>query len=60
MSLLGRIGKFAQSPQGKKLMKQAQDLAKDPRTKQKIDEARQRLMNRGKAEQRSQTKRPAA
>jgi hypothetical protein len=60
MSLLGRIGKFAESPQGKKLMKQAQDLAKDPRTKKRIDDARERLMHRGQAEQQAQTKRPAA
>lgn len=48
MSLLGRIGKFAKTPQGKKLMKQAQDLAKDPKTKQKIQEARERLQQRDK------------
>jgi hypothetical protein len=46
MSLLGRIGKFVQTPQGKKLVRQSQDLAKDPETKQKIDEARDRLADR--------------
>jgi hypothetical protein len=49
MSLLGRIGKFVQTPQGKKLVRQAQDLAKDPETKQKIDEARDRLAHRNEA-----------
>lgn len=43
MSLLSRVTKFAKSPQGKKLMKQAQDVAKDPKTKEKIAEARGRL-----------------
>jgi hypothetical protein len=46
MSFLGRIGKFAKSPQGKKLMSQAQQMAKDPETKKKIADARQRLMHR--------------
>jgi hypothetical protein len=46
MSFLGRIGKFAKSPQGKRLMKEAQDLAKDPHTKRRIEDARQRLMKR--------------
>jgi hypothetical protein len=50
MSLLGRIGKFAKSPQGKKFMNQAQQMAKDPATKQKIADARKRLMKRDSAE----------
>jgi hypothetical protein len=54
MSLLGRIGKFSKSPQGKKLMQEAQDLAKDPRTKQKIADARKRLMHKD-TQERKQT-----
>jgi hypothetical protein len=46
MSFLGRIGKFAKSPQGKKLINQAQDMAKDPETKKKIEDARRRLMKK--------------
>jgi hypothetical protein len=46
MSFMGRIGKFAKSPEGKKLIKQAQDLAKDPHTKQRIEEARERLVKK--------------
>jgi hypothetical protein len=57
MSLLGRIGKFAKTPQGKKLMSQAQDMAKDPQTKQKIEDARQRLMHRNTEENKKATKR---
>ena len=48
MSLFGRISKFAKSPQGKRLMKQAQDVAKDPKTKQKIADARERLAHKDK------------
>jgi hypothetical protein len=46
MSFIGRISKFATSPEGKKLVKQAQDLAKDPRTKQTIEDARERLTHK--------------
>ena len=59
MSLLGRIGKFAKSSQGKKLMKQAQDVAKDPKTKQKIADARERLTHKDKPAA-GETKPPAA
>ena len=60
MSFLSRIGKFAKTPQGKKLMRQAQDLAKDPQTKQKIEEARERLTHKDKPEQKPAQKPPAA
>jgi hypothetical protein len=56
MSLLGRIGKFAKSPEGKKLMGQAQDMAKDPATKRKIADARQRLMHRDTQEKKAAKK----
>jgi hypothetical protein len=46
MSFTGRIQKFAKSPEGKKVMKQAHDLAKDPHAKQKIEEARDRLLDK--------------
>lgn len=47
---MGRIGKFAKSPQGKKLINQAQQMAKDPDTRKKIEDARRRLMKRDSAE----------
>jgi hypothetical protein len=50
MSFLGRIGKFARSPQGKKLINEAKELAQDPHTKQRIEDARQRLVNKDKAQ----------
>ena len=46
MSLIGRIGKFARSPQGKKLMRQAQQMAQDPKTREKISEVRARFANK--------------
>ena len=46
MSLFGRIQKFAKSEQGKKLMKQAEDVAKDPKTKQKINEVRDKITHK--------------
>ena len=56
MSLLGRIGKFAKSPQGKKFMKQGQQMAKDPETKKKIADARTRLMHRDTQERKTASK----
>ena len=52
MSFMGRIGKFAKTPEGKKLINQAQQMAKDPETKKKIEDARQRLMKKDKPAQR--------
>jgi hypothetical protein len=37
---------FAKTPQGKRLIAQAQQMSKDPRTKRRIDEARRRLIDR--------------
>ena len=59
MSFLGRIGKFAKTPQGTKLIRQAQDMAKDPDTKRKIDDARKRLTHKDDVE-RPKEKPPAA
>lgn len=46
-SFISRVSQFARSPQGRKLMGQAQRLAKDPKTKARIDDARRKLMARG-------------
>jgi len=43
-SLFGRIAKFAQSPQGRRLADQAKRSAQDPATQRKI----RQLMSRGK------------
>ena len=46
MSFLNRITKFAKSPQGKKLMGQAEKIAKDPKTKQRIEDVRERVSHK--------------
>jgi hypothetical protein len=43
-SLFGRIAKFAQSPQGRRLADQAKRSAQDPATQRKI----RQLLSRGK------------
>jgi hypothetical protein len=47
-SLIGRLAKFAQSPQGRRLAAQAKRYASDPKNRAKIDEARRRLIARNK------------
>jgi hypothetical protein len=44
--LMGRISRLARSQQGRKVMEQAQRVARDPATRRKITEARQRLGRR--------------
>ena len=48
MSLVTKLAKFAQSPQGRKMADQAVRAAKDPKTKRQIEGARAKLMQRGK------------
>ena len=43
---IDRVGRFARSPQGKRMMEKAQTLAKDPRTRKRIADARARLARR--------------
>ncbi len=45
-SLLGRIQGLAKSPQGRKLFDQAQRLAKDPKTRAKLNQVRSRISQR--------------
>jgi hypothetical protein len=40
MSLITSLSRFARSPQGKRLTRQAMTIAKDPKTKQKLAEVR--------------------
>jgi hypothetical protein len=47
-SLIGRIAKFATSPQGRRLAAQAKRYAQDPETKRKIEDARKRVADRRK------------
>ena len=48
-SLMSKLTHLAKSPQGKKMVDQAKQLASDPKTRAKIDEARSKLMKRGGA-----------
>ena len=45
-SFMGRISQFARGPQGRRLMEQAQRASRDPATRRKLTEARQRLGRR--------------
>jgi hypothetical protein len=44
--MMNRLSKLAKSEQGKKLFSEAQKVAKDPATKQKIADARKRFQKR--------------
>ena len=48
MTFMNRLGRFARSSEGKKLIKQTQDLANDPDTKRRIGDVRDRLIRREK------------
>ncbi len=45
-SMMGRISELARSRQGRQLMERAQRAAKDPATRRKISEAREKLASR--------------
>lgn len=47
MPLFKSIARFASSPQGRKAMARAQEMAKDPKTRRQIADAREKLMARG-------------
>ncbi|MEO6882331.1 MAG: hypothetical protein ABI181_15460 [Mycobacteriaceae bacterium] len=45
-SLLGKIARLATSPQGKRAFNQAKDFAAKPENRAKIEQARQKLVER--------------
>jgi hypothetical protein len=45
---LTQLARFARSPQGRRVAEEAKRLAKDPATRKRIDEARRRIMSRGR------------
>ena len=45
---MSKLSKFARSPQGKRAMSEAQRLAKDPKTRNKVDDVRRRFAERGR------------
>ena len=48
MSLFSKAARLASSPQGKKLMRQAQEAASKPENRRKIAELRGRVAKRGR------------
>ena len=46
--LMSKISKFARGPQGKRAMGEAQRLAKDPKTREKVGDVRRRFAGRGR------------
>jgi V8-like Glu-specific endopeptidase len=47
-SLFNSISKFAKSKQGRELAEKAKQVAKDPKTRKQIDDARRKFMGGGK------------
>jgi len=45
-SLVDRVARLMRSPQGQRLAQRAQQLARDPSTRQKLEQLRARLMKR--------------
>jgi hypothetical protein len=46
-SLISSLSKFARSPAGRRALSKAQTLAKDPKTRQQVMDARAKLAARG-------------
>jgi hypothetical protein len=49
MSLMSKLTRFARSPQGRKMTKQAMDYANSPQGKRRIAQVRKQLASRGRA-----------
>jgi hypothetical protein len=47
-SIVGRLARFATSPQGRKVAEKAKRMASDPKNKAKIEEYRRKFGNRQK------------
>ena len=46
--LLGKVARFASSPQGRRLMAKAKDAATDPKNRAKVEQAARSLRSKGK------------
>jgi len=42
-SIFSKLGRFAQSPQGRRFAEKAKGMASDPQNRQKIDDLRRRV-----------------
>ncbi len=49
MALFGRLVTLAKSPQGRRLLVQAQKAARDPQNRERLEKVRSRIQNRGDA-----------
>jgi hypothetical protein len=47
--LVGKVGKFLKSPEGKRLSQQVQRAAKDPATRKKLTDAVSQFTGKGRA-----------
>jgi hypothetical protein len=45
-SMMSKLARFAQSPQGRKMAAKAKRLAADPKNRAKVEEYRRKLANR--------------
>ncbi len=43
MSMISKLARFASSPQGQRMAQKAMEKAKDPKTRQQVDDARGKL-----------------
>ena len=48
MPLMSKLARFARSPQGRRMARQAMDYAKSPEGKRRIADARRQLASRSK------------
>lgn len=48
MSMFKKVADLAKSPQGRKAMEKAKRYASDPKNKEKIDRAKDKLFGKGK------------
>ena len=49
MELFGKLVTLAKSPQGRRLLVQAQKAARDPQTRERLEKLRSKIQNRGAA-----------
>ena len=47
-SMMSKLARFAQSPQGRRMADKAKELASDPKNKQKIEGYRKKFANRSR------------
>jgi hypothetical protein len=47
MTLIGKLARLAQSPQGRKLLREAQKVATDPKNRERLENLRGKLVKPG-------------